>query len=75
MREEQRGVGKVKSVISVSGEPTQEIGQLLTYALSPRPGARPTGMLASTPIRNEESAAIAAVAVIKSWRTSAKQVR
>ena len=44
-----------------------------TYAFKPKPGARPTGKLAKRPIRNEASAEIAAVDVIKSLRTAVTQ--
>lgn len=44
---------------------------LLTYAFSPSPGAKPTGIFANTPINTLASAADAAVAVISSFCTSA----
>ena len=46
-----------------------------TYAFSPRPGAIPTGRFASNPIRKLEIAEMAAVAVMRSLRTSFTQAR
>jgi hypothetical protein len=43
----------------------------LTYAFKPRPGARPMGRFANKPISVVDSAEMAAVEVIRSWRTSA----
>jgi hypothetical protein len=53
----------------------QEIRRILTYALRPSPGARPTGMLAKRPMRKDDRAEIAAVEVMRSWRTSLTQMR
>ena len=47
----------------------------LTYPLRPNPGAIPIGRFASNPMRKLLRAAIAAVEVIRSWRTSATQAR
>lgn len=46
-----------------------------TYAFNPNPGAIPTGKLAQRPMRKEHNAAIAAVVVIRSRRTSSTQAR
>ena len=47
----------------------------LTYPLRPNPGANPTGRFANKPMRKLHRADIAAVEVIRSWRTSATQAR
>ena len=46
----------------------------LTYALRPRPGAIPTGRLASAPMRTDASAETDAVVVIKSRWISERHV-
>lgn len=46
-----------------------------TYAFNPRPGAIPTGRFASNPMRKLEIAEMAAVAVMRSLRTSFTQAR
>jgi hypothetical protein len=46
-----------------------------TYALSPSPGANPTGRLANKPMRKLDSAEMAAVVVMRSRWTSSTQRR
>ena len=46
-----------------------------TYALRPNPGAKPTGRLASRPIKNDEREEMAAVAVMRSRFTSLTHAR
>lgn len=47
----------------------------LTYPLSPSPGAIPTGRFANKPMRKLHKADMAAVEVMRSWRTSFTQAR
>jgi hypothetical protein len=46
-----------------------------TYALSPSPGANPTGRFANKPMRKLDSAEMAAVEVMRSRRISSTQRR
>jgi len=47
----------------------------LTYPLRPNPGANPTGRFANKPMRKLHRAEMAAVEVMRSWRTSSTQAR
>jgi len=60
---------------SVLGVHAEEINLIHTYPFIPRPGASPTGRLASKPMRKLESPETAAVVVIRSLRTSSTHAR
>ena len=63
-----------KKIIRLSEGPNARNAKL-TYPLRPSPGAIPTGRFANRPMRKLHRADMAAVEVMRSWRTSATQAR
>ena len=62
-------------MISIQKQVSNLLYARLTYPLRPNPGANPTGRFANNPMRKLHRAEMAAVEVMRSWRTSVTQAR